>query len=555
MLHLSFKGLACDCTATTRRRQPRTDWVFQIAYYFIDDPCHGEAPSLKIFIKLRHVRALVVLRLARGALGFPRIVRPQLTARGLTMSQNPLTLTRQTLYELVWSKPMSELAKDFNISDVGLAKRCRAVDVPIPYRGYWARKIAGQTPPKLPLPKYRSKPPTQVTREGPEPEVGFTMPAERIERGSAQSDSEAIDERAFEVRLGALKLAPAVTLADTCAAVRRTARHERHPQRAWLPFARSERSGPIVNLSVTAAALDRALLFADRMIRTAAALGSPLQDPPPVPPKKPDPPRFRWETPAPMPKPGPVMARLLVDGVEVEFRIEERMRRVNLDVSPPLKKRNQYNQSPPPYRMEATGALRLVCLSPHFYCDTGHRSWYDQGRSLIEDKIPKILWRFQQLATRTLREKAEAEEDRRQQQERERIEHELSVRRGNHAKLIEELERQAGVWLRTQLLRRYLRALRRTIGEGRIQGILGEDRVDFLLWAEQYADQLDPLSSTPRNSDQQRDRSPYWNSGEQELKNLLSRLLSCERSPPWKLTGDLSANCADESEDDEEFET
>jgi hypothetical protein len=34
------------------------------------------------------------------------------------MPQSPLTLTRQTLYDLVWSKPMSDLAKDFGISDV-----------------------------------------------------------------------------------------------------------------------------------------------------------------------------------------------------------------------------------------------------------------------------------------------------------------------------------------------------------------------------------------------------------------------------------------------------
>ena len=471
------------------------------------------------------------------------------------MSQNPLTLTRQALYELVWSKPMSELAKDFNISDVGLAKRCRAVDVPIPYRGYWARKVAGQTPPKLPLPKYRSKAPKQVTREGSEPEVHFTIPAERIERSSPPSDSRTVDEQAFQARLAVLSITPAAAVADTCAAVRRTARHERHPQRAWLPFARGERSGPIVNLGVTAATLDRALLFIDRVIRTDAALGWLLQVPPAVPPRKPVLPRFRWETPAPIPKPEPVMTRLLVDGVEVEFRIEERMRRVNLEVLPPLKGRNQYDQSPPSHRMEATGALRLICLSPHFHYDTEHRSWYDQGRSLIEDKIPKILWRFQQLATRTLREKAEAEEARRQEEERERLEHELSIRRGNHVRLIEELERQAGVWFRTQLLRRYLRALRRTNGEGRIQGILGEEKVDFLLWAEQYVDQLDPLSATPRNPDQQRDRSPYWNSGEQELKNLLARFLSCERAPPWKLMGESPAACAGASEDDEEYET
>lgn len=64
----------------------------------------------------------------------------------------PLTLSREDLYELVWSKPMRELAKDFGISDVGLAKRCRRLGIPVPGRGYWTRVDAGQQPyrPKLP---------------------------------------------------------------------------------------------------------------------------------------------------------------------------------------------------------------------------------------------------------------------------------------------------------------------------------------------------------------------------------------------------------------------
>jgi len=57
-----------------------------------------------------------------------------------------LALSREDLYELAWSKPISELAKDFGISDVGLAKRCRGLGVPLPGRGYWARIDAGQKP-------------------------------------------------------------------------------------------------------------------------------------------------------------------------------------------------------------------------------------------------------------------------------------------------------------------------------------------------------------------------------------------------------------------------
>ena len=67
------------------------------------------------------------------------------------MPKNFLTLTRADLYDMVWSRPMTQVAQDFGISDVALAKRCKAVDVPVPPRGYWARVAAGQTPARAPL--------------------------------------------------------------------------------------------------------------------------------------------------------------------------------------------------------------------------------------------------------------------------------------------------------------------------------------------------------------------------------------------------------------------
>jgi len=62
------------------------------------------------------------------------------------------SFSRQELYKLVWSKPIKELAADFGISDVGLAKACRAADIPTPERGYWARKKAGKCTFIRPLP-------------------------------------------------------------------------------------------------------------------------------------------------------------------------------------------------------------------------------------------------------------------------------------------------------------------------------------------------------------------------------------------------------------------
>jgi integrase len=54
-------------------------------------------------------------------------------------------ISRQELYDLVWSDPITALADRFGISDVGLAKVCRRSDIPVPPRGFWAMVAAGST--------------------------------------------------------------------------------------------------------------------------------------------------------------------------------------------------------------------------------------------------------------------------------------------------------------------------------------------------------------------------------------------------------------------------
>jgi len=61
-------------------------------------------------------------------------------------------MKRSELYGKVWATPMTKLAAELGISDVGLAKACRRHAVPVPPRGYWAKLKAGQKPPQIPLP-------------------------------------------------------------------------------------------------------------------------------------------------------------------------------------------------------------------------------------------------------------------------------------------------------------------------------------------------------------------------------------------------------------------
>jgi hypothetical protein len=62
------------------------------------------------------------------------------------------TFTRQGLYDLVWSKPRTLLAKELGISDVAIGKHCKKQHIPGPPPGYWAKLDAGKGATRTPLP-------------------------------------------------------------------------------------------------------------------------------------------------------------------------------------------------------------------------------------------------------------------------------------------------------------------------------------------------------------------------------------------------------------------
>jgi hypothetical protein len=61
--------------------------------------------------------------------------------------------TRQELFELVWSMPMTKLSKQFELSDVGLRKICVKHQIPLPLQGHWTRKQFGKEAPRPELPE------------------------------------------------------------------------------------------------------------------------------------------------------------------------------------------------------------------------------------------------------------------------------------------------------------------------------------------------------------------------------------------------------------------
>lgn len=66
--------------------------------------------------------------------------------------KNSIKISRQELYEKVWSFPLTQLCKEYNLSDNGLRKICIKHDIPLPVSGHWSKVRFGKKVTKIKLP-------------------------------------------------------------------------------------------------------------------------------------------------------------------------------------------------------------------------------------------------------------------------------------------------------------------------------------------------------------------------------------------------------------------
>jgi len=67
------------------------------------------------------------------------------------MDSETVFLKREELYKMVWSEPVSTVAHGYGLSDRGLGKICKRLEIPVPGRGYWQMKRKGLLIPVPPL--------------------------------------------------------------------------------------------------------------------------------------------------------------------------------------------------------------------------------------------------------------------------------------------------------------------------------------------------------------------------------------------------------------------
>lgn len=55
-----------------------------------------------------------------------------------------MVMSRRNLFELVWAKPMTQLARQFGVPAKHLARACDRHDVPRPHPGHWQKQAHGK---------------------------------------------------------------------------------------------------------------------------------------------------------------------------------------------------------------------------------------------------------------------------------------------------------------------------------------------------------------------------------------------------------------------------
>ena len=173
-------------------------------------------------------------------------------------------LTRQNLFEMVWSQPMTKLAAQFKISDVALTKICRRHEIPVPGRGFWARVAAGY-PLKRPELRLPSRPELEEIRI-----FGSSYARVKPEIREAERDAKAIESAADRKIIVNQRLDDLHPVAQATLQRLRKAKANNHGVVASF--------GPdLFRVAVSPVQVDRSIRILNAMARAAAERGMSVE--------------------------------------------------------------------------------------------------------------------------------------------------------------------------------------------------------------------------------------------------------------------------------------
>jgi len=354
-----------------------------------------------------------------------------------------VTLTRKELYDLVWAEPLSRLAKRFKISDIGLRKICKRMNIPIPAMGHWQKIQYNKKVTVVKFPeKYDGKDEIVLHEKGSDDtEIDSPMAQQRRLTRSIEEtkDLQLIVPDRMSTRPDSLIR----STMDYYDAVRRYYRshHGTHPDRI-----------NVLNIEVNEENRPSALRILDTIIKLLRARNHEVI-------------ADHFSTYA------------KIGDEKVKFRLREKQRVSDIKTS--------YGGR----QMESTGEFVFVI-------DIGSytRKEVKDGIEPIETKISTIIAMLELEGERMRIERIESEIRRKQWEEQQRIERELRDKQEKEAKAFKKLFLKAIRLHQANIIRNYIQTVEaNAIRNGKIT----EEFTQWLAWAEQKVSWYDPLVNGP----------------------------------------------------------
>lgn len=361
-----------------------------------------------------------------------------------------VTLTRQELYERVWAEPVDTLAKEYGLSNVGLGKACRRHNIPVPPRGYWARKAAGQ--------KLR-RPPLPPAKDGNESVT--LLGSDRPDPGRDEQERDVHPLIAFEFE-PENKIVVPDDLRVRHAAISQTKAHWAAQKSGDAPY--GDNKLPRLNISVSKATLPRAFRLMQALFDALEQRGHK----------------------AAATKEGKTILTVLDEALEVSLREPSKQVR-HVPTTKELADAKRYSwMRPPPYDLVSSGTL---VLNIENIWGIRH-SWKDGKTQRLEDVLNDVVVGLIEAALQKKVQREERESERLRQEELERQREAARQRARQERAKVRRLERLREATIEHQRLREFVAQLHEVVGAVDPDTELGR----WLSWADDHVRRLDPLT-------------------------------------------------------------
>lgn len=349
------------------------------------------------------------------------------------MAWESVVYTREDLFRQVWDEPVTHVAKRIGISDVALAKACRRMGIPLPGRGYWARKAAGYAP---------SPPHLKPPKAG--------MPASYVRhRFEGDSTTAAGDEIRAEVARQAMA-EPTRPVPEVL--------EDPHPlvARAFAILQRAERRlGDVLykhrclDISAQGPALDRACRIMDTVLRELEARGHSIEVTAPT---------------AEGQQREPSRTLVAIGDSSVQIGIDEAVDKIPLPLPEPRKPRGPFDYVPRPkreYEYRPTGRLRLRIKNVSLR--GAPEMWGDRRGVLVESHLGEFVASVMVAAERQRLDRIEAEERRQAELRAARRREAIEIHNDADEVLEKDLEGRMKDWKRARHIEAFASAVRERV--------------------------------------------------------------------------------------------